>query len=166
MKKICQYIISTFFIVVAFLPLPTLAGDSVIITLPDKRVAVISQGDLESESAGSYSVAVFKERALLNFVAGAVFPRDGSLFMDDGKARVEFANISAANTKDLILSMLTAGSGDYLQVDAIRIDSHSVKRLVSIQSDSKHDIVNQLRMAYKNCRSGHNKITTDVICGR
>ncbi len=37
-----------------------IAKNGVAIPLPDKRVAVLSEGDLESASVGTYSVAIFK----------------------------------------------------------------------------------------------------------
>jgi hypothetical protein len=134
---------------VMLLPAPALARDGVAITLPDKRVAVVSEGDLEPASIGSYSIAVFKDRDLVDFVAGAVFSRDGSLFQDNGQPRVEFADITGDGTKDLILSKLTAGSGNHLEVDALRIGSHSVKLLARVQTDTKHDVAAALRAACK-----------------
>jgi hypothetical protein len=131
------------------LPTAVLARDGVAITLPDKRVAVLSEGDLESGSIGSYSIAVFNAPDLMDFVAGAVFSRDGSLFQNSGKPRAEFADITGDGTEDLIVSKLTAGSGNHLEVDALRIGAHSVKLLARVQSDTKHDVVAALRAAYK-----------------
>lgn len=62
------------------LSVPALGRDGVAINLPDKRVAVLSEGDLEPASGGSYSIAVFEDRDLVDFLAGAVFSRDGSFF--------------------------------------------------------------------------------------
>lgn len=131
------------------LSLPALARDGVAINLPDKRVAVLSEGDLEPASIGSYSIAVFKDRDLVDLLAGAVFSRDGSFFQDNGKPRVEFADITGDGTKDLILSKLTAGSGNYLEADALRIEAHSVKLLVRVQTDTNHNVVAALKAAYK-----------------
>src|SRR6516164_3546261 len=93
---------------------PAMAKHGVIITLPDRRVAVLSEGDLEGASIGSYSVAVFKDRSLINFEAGAVCSRDGSIFENNGRPRVKFADIAGDGTQELIVSKLTAGSGNYL----------------------------------------------------
>jgi hypothetical protein len=91
------------------LPVPAFARDGVAITLPDKWVAMLSEDDLEPASIGSCSIAVFKDRDLVDFVVGAVFSRDGSFFQDNGKPRAEFADITGDGTKDLILAKLTAG---------------------------------------------------------
>ncbi|WP_342335414.1 PliI family lysozyme inhibitor of I-type lysozyme [Burkholderia pseudomallei] len=131
------------------LSVPALGRDGVAINLPDKRVAVLSEGDLEPASGGSYSIAVFKDRDLVDFLAGAVFSRDGSFFQDNGKPRAEFADITGDGTKDLILSKLTAGSGNYLEADALRIEAHSVKLLVRVQTDTNHNVVAALKAAYK-----------------
>jgi hypothetical protein len=126
---------------------PAMAKHGVIITLPDRRVAVLSEGDLEGASIGSYSVAVFKDRSLINFEAGAVFSRDGSIFENNGRPRVKFADIAGDGTQELIVSKLTAGSGNYLEVDALRIDPHGVSLLVRIKTDTKHDEVAELKAA-------------------
>ncbi len=74
---------------IGFAGLPAMAKDGVAIALPDQRVAVLSEGDLEAASMGSYSVAVFKDAQLLHFDAGAVFSRNGTIFRDDDKLRVK-----------------------------------------------------------------------------
>ncbi|MDA5193469.1 PliI family lysozyme inhibitor of I-type lysozyme [Govanella unica] len=133
---------------------PVLAKGGVAITLPDKRVAVLSQGDLESASIGSYSVAVFKDRNLMDFAAGAMFSRDGSIFQDDGKPRVKFADITEDGRPELIVYKLTAGSGNYLEVDALRIDKNELRLLARVQTDSKHDAIAALKAAYKRAARG------------
>jgi hypothetical protein len=125
------------------------AKDGVTVTLPDQRVAVIAVGDLESASIGSYSVTIYKDRSLLDFQAGAVFVRNGSLFQDNGKPRVKFADVTGDGVKELIVSILTAGSGNYLQVDALSIDARGVRLLTRIQTDSRHDVITELKAACK-----------------
>ncbi|KGW59992.1 PliI family lysozyme inhibitor of I-type lysozyme [Burkholderia pseudomallei] len=134
---------------VMLLAIPVQARDGVVVNLPDKRVAVLSEGDREPASIGSYSIAVFKDKDLIDFVAGAVFSRDGSFFQDNGKPRVRFADVTGDGIKDLIVSKLTAGSGNYLEVDALRIDSNSIRLLVRVETDTQHDEVVVLRSAYK-----------------
>ena len=125
------------------------AKDGVAVTLPDKRVAVLSVGDVEPASIGSYSVAIFKDRSLMDFAAGAIFPRNGSLFQDNGAPRVKFADINGDGIKEMIVSLLTAGSGNYMQVDALRIDSRSILLLTRIQTEARHDAVTELKAACK-----------------
>ncbi|QYY34243.1 PliI family lysozyme inhibitor of I-type lysozyme (plasmid) [Cupriavidus pinatubonensis] len=136
---------------IGFAGLPAMAKDGVAIALPDQRVAVLSEGDLEAASMGSYSVAVFKDALLLHFDAGAVFSRNGTIFRDDGKLRVKFADITGDGTQALVISKLTAGSGKYLEVDALRIDAGSVRLLTRVQTDTHHDEIAELKAA---CRRG------------
>jgi len=130
---------------------PVMAKDGVALALPDQRVAVLSEGDLEAASMGSYTVAVFKDAQLLDFDAGAVFSRNGTIFRDDGKLRVKFADITGDGNQALIVSKLTAGSGNYLEVDALRIEAGSVRLLTRIQTDTHHDEIVELKAA---CRRG------------
>lgn len=126
-----------------------LAKDGVAIDLPDRRVAVLAVGDLEPASIGSYSVTIFKNRALTDFVAGAVFSRNGSFLQDNGRPRAKLADINADGIKELIVSKLTAGSGNYLEVDALSIDARGVRLVARIQTDTRHDVIAELRAACK-----------------
>lgn len=151
----------------ALLTMPAQARDGVAVTLPDKRMAVLSEGDREPASVGSYSIAIFKDSTLTDFVTGAVLSRDGSLFQDSGKPRVTFADITGDGTRDLIVSKLTAGSGNYLEVDALRIDSKSVQLLVRVNIDTRHDEIAALRSAYKKCTRGKTSLDAKpAICGQ
>lgn len=128
-----------------------MARDGVVVPLPDGRMAVLSEGTLEAASIGSYSVTVFNNRDLLHFEAGAVFSRDGSFFMDNGKPHVKFADITGDGKEELIVSKLTAGSGNYLEVDALRIDARAVSLVARVQTDARHDVVAELKAA---CQRG------------
>lgn len=128
-----------------------IAKNGVAIPLPDKRVAVLSEGDLESASVGTYSVAIFKNDTFLDFIAGGVFSRDGSIFQDNGKPRVEFTDINGDGNKELIVSQLTAGSGNYLRVDAFSLGPDSINKVLSIQSDTKIDYISLLKELCEIC---------------
>jgi hypothetical protein len=125
------------------------ARDGVAIPLPDQRVAVVSEGDLEAASIGSYSVAVFKDAALLDFAAGAVFSRDGSVFPRGRAPQHALADINGDGVKELIVFQHTAGSGDYVQVDALRLDAHAIKLVVRVSIDTRHDAIAALKAGYK-----------------
>ncbi|MDX7987592.1 hypothetical protein FE392_09645 [Xenorhabdus sp. 12] len=124
---------------------PAIAKEGKLINLPDKRFAVISVGDLESESIGSYSIAVFKDKDLSDFETGGVFSRDGSVFEADGKPRITFADINGDGSKELIVYKLTAGSGNYLEVDALKITNKDIKLLSRIETDTTKNPVKLLR---------------------
>nr|WP_319926369.1 MULTISPECIES: PliI family lysozyme inhibitor of I-type lysozyme [unclassified Xenorhabdus] len=128
---------------------PAIAKDGTLINLPDKRFAVLSVGDLESESIGSYSIAVFKDKDLTEFETGAVFSRDGSVFDDSNKPRVTFADINGDGSKELIISKLSVGSGNYLEVDALKITDKNVKLLTRININGKNDPIKSLRTLCK-----------------
>ncbi|WP_244183365.1 PliI family lysozyme inhibitor of I-type lysozyme [Xenorhabdus kozodoii] len=128
---------------------PVSAREGKLIKLPDKRFAVLSIGDLESESIGSYSIAVFKDKDLSDFETGGVFERDGSVFEDNGTPRITFADIDGDGSKELIVSKLTAGSGNYLEVDALKITQKNVKLLTRIYINGNNDPVRSLRAVCK-----------------
>ena len=126
-----------------------MAREGVAMALPDKRVAVLSEGDLEPSSIGSYSVTLYSDDSFADFIAGAVFSRDGSVFDDNGKPRVQFADITGDGHPSMIIEGLTAGSGNHLQVDALRIDSTGLRKLISIKSSTSADVIAQLKAACK-----------------
>ncbi|TCM65070.1 PliI/PliC-like inhibitor of I-type lysozyme [Acinetobacter calcoaceticus] len=114
-------------------------------TLPDNRTAVISQGDLESASIGSYSIAIYKDAELMDLVAGAVFARDGSVFMDNGQPRIEFQDLNGDGNKELIVSKLTAGSGHYLEVDVLSLEGEQVKLIAQENGEKPAEILKKLK---------------------
>ncbi|PHM30494.1 PliI family lysozyme inhibitor of I-type lysozyme [Xenorhabdus innexi] len=146
-KRIKFSVFATLFTLI--LSCPAFAKNGVLISLPDKKFAVISTGDLESASIGSYSIAIFKDKELTEFISGAIFSRDGSIFEDNGKPRITFADINGDGNKELIVSKLTAGSGNYLEVDALKITDKDVRLLTRINTNSTNNIIKLLR---KHCK--------------
>lgn len=116
-----------------------------VILLPDSRAAVIANGDLEGASIGSYSLAIYTESDLIDFVTGAIFARDGSIFMDNGMPRIEFADMNGDGKKELIVTMLTAGSGSYLEVDVLSIGENDITLLAKEKGDNKAVILETLK---------------------
>ena len=127
---------------------PVLADGGVVVPLPDKRVAVISKGDLEPASIGSYTVALYKDDTLIDYLGGGIFSRDGSVFDDSGKPYVEFADITGDGNPEMIVSKLTAGSGNYLDVDVLKLNDASVERVLNFSSDTKKDLLQEAKKAY------------------
>ena len=127
-------------------------------TLPDGRTAVIAAGDLEAASIGSYSVTIFKDAQLGDFVAGIVRPRDGTVFEDKGAPRVQFADIDQDKKPELLVTMLSAGSGNYQNVDAFKIESDRMRLLAHVEGlTPRQDIVHALQLAWKNCQKKRGK---------
>lgn len=142
------YIMAAFGASVLFLS-SAMAEDGVLVSLPDKRVAVISKGDLEFASIGSYTVALYKDDTLIDFIGGGVFPRDGSVFDDNGKPSVEFADITGDGNPEMIISKLTAGSGNYLDVDVLKLTDVAVERVLNFSSDTNKKIIEEAKQAYQ-----------------
>lgn len=128
---------------------PAMAKDGVMVPLPDKRIAVISEGDLETASIGSYTVTIYKDDGLIDYLGGGVFPRDGSVFDDSGKPRVSFADITGDGNPEMIIAKLTAGSGNYLDVDVLKLDDSTVERVLNFASDTQKDLLIEAKRAYE-----------------
>ena len=127
---------------------PASARNAVMMTLPDKRIAVISEGDLEPASIGSYTVALYKDDGLIDYLGGGIFARDGSVFGDKGEPRVSFADITGDGNPEMIIAKLTAGSGNYLDVDVLKLGDSTVERLLNFASDTKKDLLIEAKRAY------------------
>lgn len=127
---------------------PAVAKNAVMMTLPDKRVAVISEGDLEPASIGSYTVALYKDDGLIDYLGGGIFPRDGSVFDDNGKPRISFADITGDGNPEMIVAKLTAGSGNYLDVDVLKLNDSAVERVLNFSSDTKKDLLLEAKRAF------------------
>ncbi|BET97230.1 PliI family lysozyme inhibitor of I-type lysozyme [Xenorhabdus taiwanensis] len=136
-------------LITLMLSTPANAREGKLIKLPDKRFAILSEGDLENASSGSYSIAIFKDKDLIEFETGGVFERDGSVFEDNGTPRIKFADIDGDGTKELIVSKLTAGSGNYLEVDALKITKKNVKLLTRIYINGNNDPIKSLHAVCK-----------------
>ncbi|MBD2811451.1 PliI family lysozyme inhibitor of I-type lysozyme [Xenorhabdus sp. Vera] len=138
-----------FSLITLSLSTPVIAKNGTLIHLPDTRFAVLSVGDLENASVGSYSIAVFKDKELIDFETGGIFSRDGSVFDDSNKPRITFADIDGDGSKELVVSKLSAGSGNYLEVDALKITDKNVKLLVRININGKNNPIKSLRALCK-----------------
>lgn len=134
-----------------FLAGPAWADNAAKITLEDGRTAIIANGALEAASAGSYSIAVYDDDALIDFVMGTVQGRDGSLFTDAGEPRVEYADINNDGNDEMIIVKLTAGSGNYMQVDALSVGENAIKLVTRLETDGSQDYIAQLKQA---CEQG------------
>lgn len=138
------------FMVAALIAAPALADGGQMLRLPDGRVAVVTQGALEAASIGSYSVVIFKNAQLTDFVAGIVRPRDGSLFDDQGRARVSFTELAGDGRPAMILTFVSAGSGGYLSVDALRVGREGIALLAHVDGLAPDaDVAAALQAAYR-----------------
>jgi len=109
-------------LIVALLPSALLAeGDRYVKqhALPDGRVAVVAEGDMEPRSIGSYSVRLYREGnpqfPTDDFQGGIICKRDGSI------VRVEMTDIDGDTVSEVVVVIQCAGSGGYLSADAISV---------------------------------------------
>ncbi|MBC8950901.1 PliI/PliC-like inhibitor of I-type lysozyme [Xenorhabdus ehlersii] len=87
-----------------------------------------------------------------NIMKAIVIPtleRDRSVFEDNGTPRIKFADIDGDGAKELIVSKLTAGSGNYLEVDALKISKKNVKLLTRIYINGNNDPIKSLHAVCK-----------------
>jgi len=95
--------------------------------LPGKLVAVISEGDWEARSIGSYSVSIYStEHAASDddttfFVSAITRKRDG------GIERILLAELGAGEPPSLIVVIRSAGSGGYLSADAFTVTGERIE---------------------------------------
>lgn len=135
------------------------AKDGQQIKLPDGHTAVISTGDLEPASIGSYTVSVYKDLSTGSFMSGIILPRDGSVFTDAGKARVDFADITGNGQRDMIVKMVSAGSGNYVSGDALQINkAGKISRISHVEDLSPNtDVTAALKRAYQRTERRHER---------
>ena len=95
--------------------------------LPGKLVAVISEGDWEARSIGSYSVRIYSTEHSPSdddttfFVSAITRKRDG------GIERVLLAELGAGEPPSLIVVIRSAGSGGYLSADAFTVTGERIE---------------------------------------
>ncbi len=95
--------------------------------LPGKLVAVVSEGDWEARSIGSYSVRIYStEHAASDddttfFVSAITRKRDG------GIERILLAELAAGEPPSLIVVIRSAGSGGYLSADAFTVTGERIE---------------------------------------
>ena len=100
-------------------------------SLPDGRVVVVAEATREPRSIGSYSVRLYGARnpefPFDDFIAGAIRTRDGTLHS------LTFKDVNDDGHADLIVSVVSAGSGAYLSADAFSFSSTSINHLAHVE---------------------------------
>ena len=94
-------------------------------------LAVVSEGNLEPRSIGSYCLRVYylgnPDFPYDHFVTGLIMPRDGSL------EKVLIADLNGDEVPEIIVTIRSAGTGSYLSADAFQFDG---KHLIHYKSFS------------------------------
>lgn len=117
--------------------------------LPNKQWVVISEGALENASIGSYSITLFNDENLIDFVQGTIFSREGSLFTDGGAARIEFLDINNDDQAEILITKLTAGSGQHLEIDLIIYKNNQLQRIAKTSGTNREEMVAALKQQYQ-----------------
>lgn len=119
-----------------------------IATMPQGITVVVSEGELEPRSAGSYSLKLYARNDPAfpydRFMTGLVRPRNGTL------EAIKFADLNHDGTAEIIVITRYTGSGAFVTADAFRAQRDSVKLLASIaELDAKNDAVEALKKKLK-----------------
>lgn len=100
------------------------------VTLPDGRTVVITEGEFEPRSTGSYALRVYLagDPALPfdRFAFGMVQPREGTI------ERVLVQDLDRDGRPELIVVLRSAGSGGYLSADAWSFGERRIVRRASV----------------------------------
>jgi len=105
------------------------------IALPDGRVAVVAEGDMEPRSVGSYSVRIYGARnpnfPFDDFQGGIIRSRNGVI------EKVELADVDSNGTLELIVIVRSVGTGGYLSADAFNCAGKEPVLLASVKDLGK-----------------------------
>jgi hypothetical protein len=119
--------------------------------VPDAaRSVIVTEGDFEARSIGSYAVRLYQVLAARPgddgsfFVDGIVQPRDG------GIERLLFAPLLSGEPPLLVVVMRSAGTGNYLSADAFAVHGPRIEHRASVrdlpaQADPVDALATQLR---------------------
>jgi hypothetical protein len=94
------------------------------VTLPTGPLIVVTEGEFEPRSVGSYSVRLYSAAnprfPADDFLAGLIQARDGHL------DKLILADIDGDQHKELIVIVHSAGTGSYLSAQAFSIDTNTI----------------------------------------
>jgi hypothetical protein len=100
------------------------------VTLPDGRTVVITEGEFEPRSVGSYALRVYLAGdpafPFDRFSLGMVQPRDGAI------ERVLVQDLDRDGRPEVVVVLRSAGSGGYLSADAWSFGDRRIVRRASV----------------------------------
>ncbi len=111
------------------------------------EVVVISEGEFEPRSIGSYALRVYggssKKFPTDDFVVGLIRPRNGTV------EAVRFEDIDNDGAPEIVVIIRSVGSGGYLSADAFRYRTGALELIASISNLEKTgDPVQALRAKF------------------
>ena len=153
MLRICTLV------VVAFLQISSVhaAGfryaHSNVIRLLTGEYVVVTEGEFEPRSIGSYSLRVYSasnpQFPYDVYLAGIIRPRDGVV---EWLARHD---LDHDGTEEIIVVIRSAGTGGYLSADAFQYRNRQLGLMVSVEGLRKHaDPVRALENTFRSYRHG------------
>lgn len=105
--------------------------------LPSGQTAVISEGEFEARSIGSFSVRLYQAAPAGDettfFTSGLISARDGVI------EKVVLGDINGDREPEIIVVVRSAGTGGYLSAHAFMIDNNQKLILISIVSGLQAD---------------------------
>ncbi|HCU52920.1 MAG TPA: hypothetical protein DIC36_01085 [Gammaproteobacteria bacterium] len=114
------------------------------------QVAVISEGDFEARSIGSYSIRIYSTDGALPgddttfFVSGIIRPRDGTV------EKVSLIDLDTKGLPSLVVQIRSVGTGGYLSADAFAVTKTAISLRGSVSGlASNADIAAALRTVIK-----------------
>lgn len=106
------------------------------LALPDGRVALVAEGDLEPRSIGSYSVRLYgahnPDFPFDDFQGGVIHKRNGTV--ED----VKLADVDSNSTIELVVVIRSVGTGGYLSADAFNLVGQEPVLVASVQDLDKN----------------------------
>ena len=122
-------------------------GDTVLSgTTPLGHYITVAAGPREAASIGSYAVREYGAKnprfKTDDFITGIVLQRDGS------SVHIMWQDVLGDGGKELVVVSFSAGTGGYLNADALRLNGKTIALIASVRGlDPKADVVKALRAA-------------------
>ena len=91
------------------------------LALPDGRAVVVSEGDLEARSIGSYAVRLYASDDAVSFSSGVILQRDGTV--ED----VRLADLDGKGKLQVVVIVRSAGTGGYLSAQAFAFTNKEIE---------------------------------------
>jgi hypothetical protein len=100
-------------------------------TLPDGSTIVVTEGEFEPRSTGSYAIRAYAAGDPAfptdRYVAGVVWPRDGAV------ERILLEDLDRDGRPELVVVVRAAGTGGFLSADAFTFGNRRIARRATVK---------------------------------